>query len=232
MISGLAQHSDVMAFSSSPVGSSTPRIRLEPQSATGLKQPAGALMRSPSIIEFSFEAKSEDEQSLAPSTNSKSITDGTPSVKRKSAHSDLRSPGLPANKKSKLDSTPSKDEAGLAMGISRMDTEDEHALLSSKDKNSMLAPPARAASKGTGLNIFDLGKGKVPEYNEVVDGKKGRPRPIIGKRSSLQRPASMLFGGRESRAGLRRLTSLDTDSMDIDELQMDDSAYQVGGKKK
>ena len=229
MISGLAQHPDVMDFSSSPVGFSTPRIRLEPQPVIGPKRRTGSPSRTPSILEFSFEGKSDDEQSLAPSTNSKSVTDGSQSVKRKSAHSDLRSPALPAKKKSKVVSQSSNEE--LAMGISLMDTEDERIPLSSKDRNTVLGPPRRSASKGRGLNIFDLGKGKAPEAKNDDESKKARPRPIIGRRSSLPRSGSTLFNGRESRPGLKRLTSIDADSMDVDELQINDAAYQVGSKK-
>ena len=232
LISGLAQHSNVMDFSSSPVGFSTPRIRLEPQSLAGSKRKTGVLSRTPSILEFSFEGKSDDENSLAASGTSKSVTDGSQSIKRKSAHSDLRSPALPLNKKSKLTSMPSNEEATLTAGISQLATEEERVPLSRKDKNTTLRLLGRPASKGRGLNIFELGKGKAPETKNEDENKKPRPRPIIGKRASLPRPSSMLSGGRDPRPGMKRLTSIDADSMDIDELQMDDADYQIGRKRR
>ena len=232
LLSGLAQHSDVMDFSSSPVGFSTPRVRLEPQPLAGSKRKTRALSKSPSILDFSFEGKSDDEESLALSTNSKSVTDGSQSVKRKSAHSDLRSPAFPLNKKSKLVFMPSSEETSLAAGISHLATEEGRAPLSSRDANSVLRSLSRPAAGGRGLHILELGKGKEPATRYGDESKKPRPRPIIGRRSSLPRPSSMIFSGREARPSMKRLTSIDADSMDIDELQLDNAEYQVGRKRR
>ena len=235
--SGLAQHPNVMDFSSSPLGFSTPRVRLEPQASTsGLKPNLGALTRSSSIIEFSFEAKSDDEKSA------KSITDGSQSIKRKSAQSDLRSPTFPAGKRSKLASWSSNEEENLEMGPHKLDKEEEKLPLSPKDHNAVMKLPAHHSDNGGRVTIYQLG-------NESNDGKKARPRPIIGKRTSLPRPSSMFPSGRESRPGMKRLTSIDAgmdtwrpgvkrptsvdvDMMDIDELQTVDARYQVGGKQR
>ncbi len=225
-LSGLAQHPHVMDFSSSPLGFSTPRIRLEPQTSTrGLRANSGTLTRSPSIIEFSFEAQSDDEKSVAQSTNSRSFTDGSQSIKRKSAQSDLRSTTASASKKFKLAPGSTNEEENIAMGYNKLDTEDEKLPLSPKDTNTILKLPEPSKIRGGRLTIFELGKEMTPE-----EGKKARPRPIIGKRTSLPRPRSLFPMGRESRPGMKRLTSIDADMMEIDELQVEDSRYQVGRK--
>lgn len=233
MISGLAQHSDTEYFSSSPVGYSTPRIRLEPQPlANGNKATAGALQRSPSILEFSFEGQSEDASSEAQSPKPRA-SEGSTSVKRKGAKEDLRSQLAPATKKLKTDSMSSKDEAGLAAGISQLATGDDRGLLSLESTNAVVENPGRNASKRKGMSIFDLSKGKLSEGTGEDEAKKPWTRAIASKRSSIVRPSSVLFSrGRESRAGMQRLEQVDGDDMDIDELQADDVAFHVRGQKK
>lgn len=233
MISGLAQHSDTEYFSSSPVGYSTPRIRLEPQlPANGTKTTASALQRSPSILEFSFEGQSEDASSDAQSPKTRA-SEGSTSVKRKGATEDLRSQVAPATKRMKTDSMSSKDEAELAVGISQLATGDDRGLLATESTNAVVAKPGRNASKRRGMSIFDLSKGKLPEGTGEDETKKPWTRAIANKRSSVARPSSVLFSrGRESRAGMQRLEQIDGDGMDIDELQADDVAFHAGVQRK
>ena len=229
MVSGLTQHSQTEFFSSSPVGYSTPRIRLDPQPATNPREMlSDTILRSPSILEFSFEAQS-DEESQALASNHR-VSDGSNSVKRKGATGDLRSQISPAHKKAKTGSLGSKDDLRLAAGISQLDTGNERTPLSPKSNNVALVKPNRNASKRRGLSIFDVGKGKAPEVDEDNVTRKTRTRSSASRRSSSSRPSSTLFS-RESRAGMRRLAPIDGDRMDIDELETDDIAYQVGGKK-
>ena len=232
MISGLAQHSDTEFFSSSPVGYSTPRIRLEPQPPMkGNGTGSGGLQRSPSILEFSFEALSEDTSSEAQSPRTRG-SEGSASVKRKGAAEDLRSQVAPATKKLKTDSNSSRDEGGLAAGISHLATEDERGLLSLEIMDAAAAKPSRNASKRKGMSIFDLGRAKFPEGTVEDDAKKPWTRAIASKRASVAQSTSVLFSrGRESRAGMHRLEPVDGDDMDIDELQANDVAFHVGGQK-
>ena len=232
MISGLAQHSDTDFFSSSPVGYSTPRIRLEPQPPMkGSKTAAGGLQRSPSVLEFSFEGQSEDASSEAQSPE-KRASEGSASVKRKGAAEDLRSQVVPATKKLKTDSISLKDEGGLAAGISHLATEDDQGLLSPESTNTAIAKPSRNASKRKGMSIFDIGKGKISEGTAEDEARKPWTRAIASKRSSVSRSTSVLFSrGRESRAGMQRLEHVDGDDMDVDELQLNDVAYHIGGQK-
>ncbi|KAF6224166.1 hypothetical protein HO133_010740 [Letharia lupina] len=232
MISGLAQHSDTEYFSSSPVGYSTPRIRLEPQPPmNGNNTAAGALQRSPSILEFSFEGQSEDASSEAQSPKRRA-SEGSTSVKRKGATKDLRSQVAPVTKKLKTDSISSKDEGGLAAGISHLATEDDRGLLSLESTNAVVAKPSRNPSKRKGMSIFDLSKGKFPEGTGEDEAKRPWAHAIASKRSLVTRPSSVLFSrGRESRAGMQRLEQIDGDDMDVDELQTNDVTFHVGGQK-
>lgn len=230
MISGLAQHSNTDFFSSSPVGYSTPRIRLEPQPPVeGNKPAASTLQRSPSILEFSFEGQSEDASSEAQSPLTRA-SEGSTSVKRKGATEDLRSRMTPTTKKLKTESILSKDEAGLAAGISQLATEDDRGLLSLENTNTMATKPSRNASKRKGVSIFDIGKGKFPEGISEDETKRPWARAIASKRSSVTRPSSVLFS--RGREGMQRLEQMGGDDMEIDELQTDDVAFHVGGQKK
>ncbi|KAK3170916.1 hypothetical protein OEA41_003000 [Lepraria neglecta] len=234
-ISGLAQYSDTTLFSSPPVGHSTPRIRLELQpTANADKSTKGALVRVPSVLEFSFEAPSDDASSSAPSPQPRASDGSSLSVKRKGGTDDLRSGLSPATKKIKTDSIDSSEDMGLATGISQLDTGAERDPLSPKSTNDQIAKPNGNVSKvRRGLSIFNVGKGKAPEEIEDDMPKQFRARPNFSKRASHPRPSSVLFSrGRESRAGMKRLSAVEGDDTDTDELQMNDAAYQVGSKRK
>jgi len=239
MVSGLAQHSDSIFLSSPPVDHSTPQIRLERQpDGSGDNQDRPLLTRSPSVMDFSFEDQSDNNSSegVPCKGHQNRASDGSSlSIKRKGATEDLRSQLAPVAKKAKTDSTDSKEVLGIVAGISDLDTGDERAPLSPKSVNIIGAESHMKANKrrGRGMSIFDVGKGKEPESREDTVSAKPRARLNVTKRTSVTRPSSMLFSrGRESRIGMRRLTQNDDDSMDIDELQLDDAAYQVGRKKR
>jgi len=241
MVSGLAQHSDTMLFSSPPIDHSTPQIRLECHpDGSGDNQYRPLLTRSPSVMEFSFEDQSDNDSSegLPRKGHEPRASDGSSlSIKRKGATEDLRSQLARSTKKAKTDSITSKEDLGLVARISDLDTGDERGPLSPKSVNIVGCENHRKPSKrrgtGRGMNIFDVGKGKEPESREDQVSAKPRARPNVTKRASVTRPTSMLFSrGRDSRNGMRRLSQNDDDSMDIDELQLDDATYQVGRKKR
>ena len=235
MVSGLAQHSDTECFSSSPIGYSTPRIRLESQpNAKSSKSTKGALVRSPSILEFSFEDPSNGTSSSPASPQPRASEGSSLSVKRKGATDDLRSQITPATKKVKRNSVASIESLGLASGISRMETHDERVPLSPKSANTHLLAPQEDRNKlKRGLSIFDVGKGKARESTEDDGANKLRPRITNPRKSSVPRPSSMAFNRvLGSRPEMHRLSSFDAGDMDVDELQMDDAAYQVGSKKR
>ena len=234
-ISGLAQHSDKTLFSSPPVGHSTPRIRLELQPTANVdKSTQGALVRIPSVLEFSFEAPNNDASSSAPSPQPRASDGSTLSVKRKGTTDDLRSGLSPATKKIKTDSIDSSEGIRLTTGISQLDTGDERDPLSRKSTNDQIAKPNGNVSKvRRGLNIFDVGKGKAPE--EIGDDilKRFRARPNFSKRASHPRSKSVLFSrGCESRTDMKQISAVEGDDTDTDELQMNNAVYQVGSKRK
>ncbi|KAL9126254.1 MAG: hypothetical protein Q9217_004667 [Psora testacea] len=218
MISGLAQHSDTTYLSSSPIAQSTPYDRLLPRPADANNKRLSALTRSPSILEFSFEGQSDDEHSVALSAASKTITDGSQSVKRKSGQENLRSPAAPANKKARLATRTSRDEdANLADGFNNLETKDGRIALLPDENNAKRPPPPRLASKGKGLAIFDVGKGKAKDSRQdEPPAKKQRSKGLVGNRSSFPRPSSLIFG-RDSRTGNMNFAKLD-DDMEVDEL--------------
>lgn len=235
MVSGLAQHSDTEFFSSSPTGFSTPRIRLESQpNAKPHKSTKDALVRSPSILEFSFEDPSNGTSSSPASPQPRASEGSSLSVKRKGATDDLRSQVTPATKKVKRNSVASIESLGLASGISRMETHDERVPLSPKSANTHLLAPQEDRNKlKRGLSIFDVGKGKARESTEDDGANKLLPRITNPRKSSVPRPSSMAFHRvLGSRPEMHRLSSFDAGDMDVDELQMDDAAYQVGRKKR
>lgn len=215
--SGLAQHPEVEIFSSSPVGFSTPRIRLEPRpDADGKKRLTGVLMRSPSsILEFSFEDYETEDEPATPAGGSQ-LTDHehSLSVKRKSAKEDLRARISPSNKKSRRISNASTEDF-LTTEISPLDTQDHRPLLT-KDTNARIARTNRERREVKGMCMSDTGpKGKAP-----IAAPPFRSRSTLSNRpSSISRPTSILFS-RETRAHSRQLSTVEGDSMEIDELQM------------
>lgn len=229
-ISGLAQHPDVMAFSSSPIGYSTPRTRLDPDPRFHeQKKMPSTLKRSPSILEFSFEESDDEEISAEPKTGDPS--DPTMSVKRKSANNDLRSRLSPsATKRLRRSSEVSRDDLALEDEFRQLDTHDLNALLD-HDKNASLERPKTADSKKKGLSIFETAKGKVPLTSAAALAKRPRVRMAAAGRTSIPRPNSILFS-RESRAHFRLRDTTDGDTMEVDELQMYDGCFRVGGAAK
>lgn len=237
LVSGLAQHTDTMHFSSPPVDHSTPKIRLEPFLENSEDNPDRLLLtRSPSVMEFSFEDQCDNDMSrVHRKGHEPRASDGSSlSIKRKGATDDLRSQVVPAAKKAKTDSADSKADSGLAVGISDLDAGDERAPLSPKSVNIVRGQSHGNMNKrrGRGMSIFDVVKAKQSDSGDDGVSEKAYTRFNASKRSSTARPSSMLFSrGRESRNGMHRLTQDDDDAMDIDELQLDDGFYRVGRKK-
>ncbi|KAK4691771.1 hypothetical protein P7C71_g5301, partial [Lecanoromycetidae sp. Uapishka_2] len=233
-ISGLAQHPDTMVFSSPPFATSTPEKELQPTSSANANEPSkDALVRRQSGLDSGFEAHSEESP---PEKNSHRATasDGSMlSVKRKGGSHDLRFSVESATKKAKTASVTSQESVTLANGISQLSTGDERAPLSPKSTNTRVKRfNPEEGKKRRELSIFDVVKGTGLGVKDERAEKNTQTRPRVTKHSSFSRPSSTLFSrGRESRAGMRRLHSYGGDDMDVDELQNEDLAYQVGGKK-
>ena len=228
-VSGLAQHPDVDCFSSSPLGHSTPRIRLEPRmDSNGKKRLTGVLDHSPSITNSNFVAC--DEGNMNQSLRARGIEPYDLRLKRKRFTTDLRPSGIPLTKKAKKGAKSTMEDLTVATGIGKLDMEDACAL-ASKDTNRKIARASRI-SKGKGLGIFDTEKGEAPMTDATDMVKKPRGRLAkAAKRSSIPKPVNHT-PGYERRAitiPLRNLTG--DDSMGVDELQMDVSEYHIGGRR-
>lgn len=229
-ISGLAQHPDVEFFSSSPIGYSTPRIRLEPAyAANGKKRLTTVQSSTTSLLDFSFEDNNDecsaDEIAIPPSTK----VDKSLSLKRKTAKDDLRTVAKRPSKKSKKTPIISREDMILASGIGKLDTQETGAL-GPNDPNKKLGGLGRGGSKDKGLSIFDTGKMKEAKPVQTEAAKKLRRRQ--SKRTSIPRPVGR-SPGRDRRASSALMTrSKSGDVMDADELQLDLSDYNVGAKKR
>ena len=238
MISGLAQHSDTMYFSSSPLSHSTPRARLETRKVADDDNQSGrVLTRTQSVLDSSNEDLNTGMHTRDPSPqrDQARLSDGSSlSIKRKEATADLRSQLTPSAKKAKTNSAGSKEDLGLVARIGGLATGDQRAPLLPKDVNAAGNHPVRNVSKWKGMSIFDVGKGKAPENKgDEKPLQKARSRSNHVKRSSVTRPNSSMFHyRRESGTGTHQLAQADEDKMDIDELQSEDAMYQVGGKKR
>ena len=220
-ISGLAQHPNTMIFSSPPIGYSTPSSRLYPPMQSPHDSPLlNDVAQSPSILEFSFEESDEDSNSELKDSQA---TDHSLSVKRKSAKEDLRAQLSPLSKRARKGLDTSNDEMD-------MDTMERGPLIL-KDKGIKFGRPATADSKTKGLGMVEtaMEKGPLVSIGDVM--KRPRARTTAAKRLSIPTPNSILFS-RESRAHYRLRDTTDGDTIDFDELQMDDGGYRVRAVKK
>ncbi|KAI4167309.1 MAG: hypothetical protein LQ343_007312 [Gyalolechia ehrenbergii] len=215
-ISGLRQHPDPEFFSSSPVGFSTPRVRLEPiHDANGKKRLSAVLMRNPSTMDFSYEQDMTDDEADLLIPNENDAEHGS-SVKRKSATEDLRAHTY---KRAKTDSATSAETTILAKGFDQLGAGDVQVM-----PGVEVAPgdetPMHDASKTNSFGIFNMGKGKATgtRTEDPIEVSSIR-RHSRRTSSSLSRPTSVLFS-RESRARVPLLQSHKDDEMEVDELQL------------
>ncbi|KAL8674938.1 MAG: hypothetical protein Q9168_000641 [Polycauliona sp. 1 TL-2023] len=217
-VSGLKQHPDPEFFSSSPVGFSTPRVRLKPTAdANGQKRLSTVLVRSPLLPGVNSERDTTDDEDDLLGRNGSNAGLGS-NMKRKSATEDLHSQ---MSKRAKTDSGASGETAVLAQGFVRMGTNGEQALQSVERIEQDVTSPENL-SQGKGFGIFAMSKGK-----EAATSRRDSVESLDFRRhsrrysSSVSRPSSVLFS-RESRAKVPLLDSYNEDQMDIDELQTDD----------
>lgn len=219
-ISGLAQHSDTEFFSSSPVGFSTPRIRLEPHfDASGRKRLSTVLAKSPSVLDYSLEEPSDNE--IAHIQHAEQIGfSPCLSLKRKTAKANLRSASSPAMKRAKKGPR-SSEEMSLTSGIGKLTTNDSGSgTVSSDQKRTRRAATSNLKAKG--LKIFKISKGKEPMRRGSEFDKQTKGRTLVGRRYSTSKPTKR-YMNREHRASMPILGSvLQEGSMGADELQMDE----------
>ena len=102
--SGLRQHPGVGFFSSSPIGFSTPRFRLEPEvHVSGKKRLSVVPAYEPSLLDFNCDGLSEDEISKLPTLPTLKFDKTDLTRKRKNAAVDQGLEPTPVTKKAKTD---------------------------------------------------------------------------------------------------------------------------------
>lgn len=227
-ISGLTQHPNTMIFSSPPIGFSTPSSRLYPPLQPPHDSPRPSDMaKTPSILEFSFEESDEEDNSELKDSQA---TDHSLSVKRKSAKEDLRAQLSPLSKRARKCPDTLKDELDPTSSPHRMDTLDSGPLIEN-DRGMKFGRPVTSDGKAKGLSMIEAAVEKGPLVCIGDKIKRPRARTTAAKRLSIPTPNSILFS-RESRAHYRLRDTTDGDTIDVDELQMDDGGYRVRPAKK
>ncbi|KAL8854732.1 MAG: hypothetical protein Q9221_000514 [Calogaya cf. arnoldii] len=222
-VSGLKQHPNPEFFSSSPVGFSTPRVRLEPTAdVDGKKRLSTVLVSDPLLRDISSGRDTTDDEDDPP-VHGKVNALHSSNMKRKSATEDLHSQ---MSKRAKTDSGASGGSAVLAQGFDQLGTNDAQ----SRQGTECIAEDVASVEnpvQGNGFGISDMSKGKETEtrFRDSVESLDLR-RHSRQYSSSVSRPTSVLFS-RETRAKVPLLSSYKEDQMDIDELQMDDP---MGGR--
>ncbi|KAL8929377.1 MAG: hypothetical protein Q9172_000550 [Xanthocarpia lactea] len=209
-LSGLKQHPNPEFFSSSPVGFSTPRVRLEPTAdADGRKRLSTVPVSDPFSNEVSAERDTSDDEDDPLIHNGTNVVYGS-SMKRKSATEDLHSQMA---KRAKTDSGTSAGTAMLAQGFDELGTNDWQPMQGIERTAEDVACTDDARG-GHGFGIFDLGKREEaePRYRYSV-GSLGMRRHSRQHSSSQSRPTSVLFS-RETRARVLMLDSYKEDQMD------------------
>lgn len=229
-LSGLAQHGQVDIFSSSPVGSSTPRSRLEPQIDTdGKRGVTDTSDYRPSVVDFLSidwgESDSEQPEHYCEVTGQQQKTTAR------------------ALCTSRLHRTP-KAEKGADFttedsSLSRIfgDPPKEHAPVLAPKHTNRNIPRASRDTNGTGLGIFYTGKGDAPLTDDTgILSKPARNRLAKSvKRSYIPKPVKAASDPLRSERETRTISPHDCTrdgETSMDELQEDVSAYQVGSRRK
>ncbi|KAL8926408.1 MAG: hypothetical protein Q9208_002951 [Pyrenodesmia sp. 3 TL-2023] len=214
-VSGLKQHPDAEFFSSSPIGFSTPRVRLAPtRDENGRKQLSTVLVRDPSVQGFSIEQEPTDDEG-DPLVLKYNEAEPSSSMKRKSATEDLR---LHGSKRAKTDSATSRETTVLAQGFDQLGTSDAQTV-EDVGPGPKIVSKSGTTSENKGFGIFEMGKGKEAETRfQGSTAYSAIHRHSRALSTASSRPTSVLFS-RETRARVPLLKTYKDDEMDVDELQ-------------
>ncbi|KAL8666144.1 MAG: hypothetical protein Q9202_001651 [Teloschistes flavicans] len=210
-VSGLRQHPTDEWFSSSPVGFSTPRVRLEPVSdATGKKRLSAVPIPDPSLPDFDFEQEMTDDET-DPLIHDWKGPDCSTNAKRKSATED---PQGFACKRAKTGLVFSRETKIPAQGSGQLGNNRLDCMDGKMDKEESI----ESGSFGV-PNISNVREAETWTRRRAKtssNARYGRPRT-----SSMSTSSSVLFS-RETRARVPLIETDNDDEMDTDELQMDD----------
>lgn len=241
VVNGLREHPDTLVFASPPHKITMPRPR--GASLANIDNQKRVSSSTKSIIGFEDRRDDDGLGSASQKGRPRVASNGSVSIKRKSASRDLRSQLSTAMKRTKrgsVDSNDSKEDMVSSSGNGQRDGADrpsfitrERNRLSSLFNNKTVAEAMEAERRG--LGNFDGSKENEPIPAADDKSRSPRDRGSGGKKSSSRRRSSLF--SRESRTQTQPQTPTqlldrkEYDDMAIDELQMDNQAYQLGGTR-
>ncbi|KAL8694560.1 MAG: hypothetical protein Q9218_000816 [Villophora microphyllina] len=210
-ISGLRQHPTNEWFSSSPIGFSTPRVRLEPVSdAMGKRHLSTVLVPNPSLPDFDFEQDMTDDET-DPLIHDWSAPGCGFGAKRKNTTEDPAGYASKHAKRGLVFCRETKVTARSSGQLGNNPLPVQNAKKGERDK-----------SEEDGFAIFGSGKDQNAENRIRTSAASSSNKPHSRQRPlSMSTSSSVLFSS-ESRARVPLVEEDDEDEMDIDELQMDD----------
>ena len=235
VINGLAQHPNTLAFASPPRKISMPKTRGASQANMDSQKRVSSSIKS--VI--GFEDRREDDGLGQAGQNGRPrvVSNGSVSVKRKSASRDLRSQlsiAMKRTRRGSIDSNDSKEDLISGAGTEQRDGADRPNFITrERNRLSVLfnhkAGIETVEAERQGFIIFDSGRddGLIPAAEDKTWVPRGRGSG--GKKSSSHRRSSLFSRGSRTQSQL-----MDTNEgydMAIDELQMENPAYQVGGTR-
>jgi hypothetical protein len=241
-------------LSSSPLAQSTPRIRLEPTfEEDGKKKRKNVPADSRSLFDpdNSSVGQHSDMYVDSPSRSKAPSRRVSNTVKRR--NSQIKDGGLGIkshlSKRMKKHPSPSKAELeGLEIAMRQYppfvrgaspnvqndltlsfgELRTAISVLTPKDHNAMLQEPTKRQIKGKGLEIFEK-PGSTKQTSSMSEMPK---RPKAQKSSMIPKPADPTnTKPRTKTSGSSRYDLADGSMMDIDELQWDRTAYDIGMRR-
>lgn len=235
VVNGLAQHPNTLVFASPPRKLSMPKTRGAPQANIDSQKRVPSSTKS--LVGFE-NGREDDGLGQACRYNRPRVTsNGSVSVKRKSASRDLRSQlsiAMKRTKRGSADSNDSKEDFIASAGAGQRDGADRPSFMTRERNrlsllfNNKTGIEAMEAER-KGLGIFDSSRENESILTAEDNSWLPRGRGSGGKKSSSHRRSSLF--SRESRTQTQLADANENDDMAIDELQIDSQAYQVGGTR-
>lgn len=235
VVNGLAQHPNTLVFASPPQRLSVPKTRGAPQANVDSQKRVPSSIKS--VIGFEDALRDDELGQTSQNRRPRVSSNGSVSVKRKSASRDLRSQlsiAMKRTKRGSADSNDSKEDSAAGAGSGPQDGVDRPGFITRERNRLSLIFNNKTGIEAVeeerrGLGIFDSSK-----ENELIPAAEDksllpRDRGSGSKKSSSHRRSSLFSRG--SRTQTQLVDTNVRDDMAIDELQIDTQAYQVGGTR-
>lgn len=235
VVNGLAQHPNTLVFASPPRRLSVPKTRGVPQANVDSQKRVPSSIKS--VVGFEDMLNDDELAQTCQNLRPRGSSNGSVSVKRKSASRDLRSQlsiAMKRTKRGSADSNDSKEEPAAGGETGQQDGVDRPGFIT-RERNRL----SLIFNNKTGIEAIEaerkaLGILDSRKENEPISAAEDkswlpRDRGSGGKKSSSHRRSSLFSRG--SRTQTQPVNTNENDDMAIDELQIDSQAYQVGGTK-